>query len=812
MFSLLGINRFVNGIPIYFHHVIFNIFKTVAVGLAFMLCNVAAHGQTSKVQFIHNCTDDSLGAIDVWVNGQLWASNLDLHQATSFQTAADTSVWSIRQAGDSSISYYSWNAQLAANSEHIFTLQGNLDSSSYSPFMPLTVRQFDGALEQSVSSSSIDVMFLHGTSDLDSIEIAETQLFQLTAFNDLAYGSYSGYLQLFTADYGWGIFRESDSSLIAEFALPVGDLSWAGEAITLVTSGYVNQRQNNSGESFGMWATTNAGGNMVKLEPLRWNINSEVQLVHNSAMPNSAAIEITCDGIPWQQQLNVHEASTFSPFPSGKEVEMCMNSILPNGQVEALWCDTLQLLSGQRYQLIWFGGDSPSNAPQLYTREWPASDTIASDSTEVTFFNGSASWPLLSISESAEFEFPLFENVPYSTLSNSVVLPNVETEWILSSDFDSLISLRAPLDSVVFAQQRITALSYSDTMFYQPSLWLCLPQGGPMIRLEAAVPPELPVYCQLQLVHTSADTMLSEVDIWLNDSLWFSSFEFETATPFISVACNDSVYLRVTPVGDSSNTLNETAHLLSANQYHRLFLWGIFDTEHYNPSPNLDWTIDSDISLTAENSNEFSLDFFHAATDLGDVDLNETTLPVSPLFSNITAGSLSSEATFTAENDLVFSLRNSPTQFLFGSYSLPVSALNLADSAVTLISSGFRQPANNSFGPPLKMWALLPSGEMNELLPHVGLDNQSQQPGTLTVFPNPCRESIRVTGNLRDQQMVSVQFFDLTGKHIETHNLLVANASKGLIIPTAELPCGVYFALIRSEEETHPLYFVKGGN
>ncbi len=746
----------------------------------------------------------------MWVNEQIWANDLNAHHATPLQTAIDSAVWSIRHPDDSSLIYHSWNAQLALNSRQLFTLQGHLDATGYNPFLPLDVHQFEGALEQSASNSSIDVIFLHGTTDLDSIQIQETQLFQLTAFEDISFGNYTGYLPLFTADYGWSVVRESDSSLVAEFSLPVSDLNWAGRAITLVTSGFLNQRNNNEGESFGMWATTSAGGAMIKLVPLRWNITSGVQFVHNSSFPGSENIEITCDGILWQDELNVHEATPFSPFPSGKEVEVCMNSILSNGQTENLWCDTLQLLSGQDYQLVWFGGESPSVEAQLYTREWSWSESISSDSLHVALFNGSAAWPLLSIRSDSTIQFPLIENVSFAGLSDLVSVPNVEEEWILYSASDSLTVLRAPFGTATFAQQQVTALTFPDSAGNAPSLWICMPEGGAMIRLETIVPPELPVFCQLQLVHASADTLLSEIDIWLNDSLWFPSFAFETATSFMTIPCNDSVSIRVTPAGDSLLTFSETTYFFQANQLHRLFLWGIFDSQHYNPSPPLTWHLETDASISAENNDEFNLHFFHGATDLGAVDLSETTLPVSPLFTNIASGELSQEATFTSENDLVFSLRNSPTQFLFGNYSFPVTELNAAGSSVTLLSIGFRQPTNNSAGSALKVWALLPDGAMIELLPHVGIADYSHTTNTVTLFPNPCQSSLHLKGSMEAEQDVLVQFVDMVGKVIETHKIPVANGFVDRFISTSQLPDGSYVALLQSEKEVFRIPFVKG--
>jgi hypothetical protein len=399
--------------------------------------------------------------------------------------------------------------------------------------------------------------------------------------------------------------------------------------------------------------------------------------------------------------------------------------------------------------------------------------------------------------------------VLFAELSNSVSVPNELEEWILYFESDSLTALIAPFGTPSYAQQQVTALTFPDSAGNPPSLWICLPDGGEMVRLETIVPPELPLFCQLQLVHASADTLLSEIDIWLNDSLWLPSFEFESATPFMTIPCNDSVSIRVTPAGDSAFAVSEAIYFLQANQLHRLFLWGIFNTQHFNPAPPLAWHLESDASISTENNGEFNLHFFHGATDLGAVDLSETTMPVLPLFTNIASGELSAEAPFTADNDLVFSLRNTPTQFLFGSYSLPVTALNVAGRSVTMLSTGFRQPANNSNGSALKVWALLPEGAMSELLPHVGIIDYSNNANTIALFPNPCQSSLHLKSNMEWEQNVIVQFIDMVGKVIETHKISVANGFDEWLISTNELPDGYYIAHIQSEKEIYRLPFVK---
>jgi hypothetical protein len=792
-------------IPVYFHNVIC-ILKNICFTLLICgLCSNSGYAQTAKVQFIHNSQDDSLSIVDVWVGDILWANDLNIHHATPLQQVTDSALWTIRHAEDSSIIYHSLLGQLTPSSKNIFTLQGQLDALSNSPFRPLGIHQFSGALEQSSSTSSIEVLFLHGTSDLDSIEIQETQLFQLTAFDNVEYGEYTSYLPLFTADYGWSVLRESDSSLIAEFSLPVSALSWAGRAITVVTSGFVNQSNNNNGEAFAMWATTSAGGALVPLETLRWNITSDVQFMNTSSLPGAESIQITIDGENWQEQLHVHHATPFMPFPSGKEIVVCVNSVLGNGQLNSLWCDTIQLLSGQDYQLIWFGGESTTALPQLYINEWELSEQIPLDSIDLTLFNGTSGWPNLSLRSNNLEQTSIFENVSYAQLSSTARLASVSEEWIIYSGTDSITALHAPFDSLNFNQQQITALTFPDTVLNIPSVWFCSPSGGSMIRLNS---PEIPIYCDIQFIHTSADTSLSTVDVWLNDSLLISSLSFESASNSFTIPCSDTLSIRLTAAGDSSLTLLENDFLFEPNQLHRLFLWGIFHTQHYNPAPPLTWYHESNVSSSAIGEDEIELRFFHAATDLGSVDLSETTLPIQPLFSNVARGELSESASISSGNNLVFSLRNSPTQFLFASYTLPAALPDFAGQSITLLSSGFRQPANNSNGSPLKMWALVPNGSMNELSPFVGIERLDNT-NSLSLFPNPCSTFTQLRGAFKTDGSISILLIDISGRIVSSHQTRAANGMVNEIISVKDLPEGLYQTIIQGEQENYTISFIK---
>ncbi len=98
---------------------------------------------------------------------------------------------------------------------------------------------------------------------------------------------------------------------------------------------------------------------------------------------------------------------------------------------------------------------------------------------------------------------------------------------------------------------------------------------------------------------------------------------------------------------------------------------------------------------------------------------------------------------------------------------------------------------------------------MSQLLPHVGIADDSHTTNTVTLFPNPCQSSLHLKGSMEAEQDVIVQFVDMVGKVIETHKIPVANGLVDGFISTSLLPNGLYIALIQSEKEVSRLPFVK---
>lgn len=762
--------------------------------------------QSAAVQFIHNSPDNALQTIDVWLNDSLWADNISYLYATPLQSIDSDSAshWEIRDAVDSSITYLDWNTSIAANSKHIFVMHGQWNTELYNPSRSLSVNHFDEALELSASTGSIDVLFFQGTSELDSADIAETQLFELTAFDQLPYGSFSSYINLFSADYGWSILDAGGNETLGEYELPVTSLNWAGKAITIVTSGFVNQANNNFGQPLGMWATTGDGGQMVCLQPLQWNLSANVQFIHNASLPASGNISIETDGSIWQSNLDVHSATPFVSFPAGKNIALEINSNLIAGPLDSIWSDTIHLFSGLNYQFIWFGGEQPENAAQLLIREWEPSPSLSSNQLLLRLFNGGSQQNFMNLLADTTSQTTLFDNIAYGAMSDTLTTWAAHEEWIITTPTDSITAFDAPLDTLNLGGRNVTALTFSESNNPLPSLWLSTELGGPMHPLSTLSIPDFPVFCQVQLVHTSADNLLQNIDVRINESIAVSPLFFESASPFLNVQCNNDVLIQITPHNQPEVLLFSDTIALAPNQTHRLFLFGILDSENYNPAPALDWVEDLSTSLESSLDGNFDVRFFHAATDLGTIDINETTAPILTLFSSISSGELSLAQSLTAGLDFQINLLNTPTQFLYGSYTLPALSLEWENEAITVISTGFRQPANNNNGQILQVWALSPDGSMTPLDNFLAT-HETHLTEPFVVYPNPASDVLRVGRHANTYDHLAIRVFDSTGKLVLEENGMNDMSKAEITVDVTTLKNGLYTLI--ADDRYHTAHF-----
>ncbi|MFM9005443.1 MAG: T9SS type A sorting domain-containing protein, partial [Flavobacteriales bacterium] len=469
--------------------------------------------------------------------------------------------------------------------------------------------------------------------------------------------------------------------------------------------------------------------------------------------------------------------------------------------IDTLCHDTLHLLSGNRYQLFWHGGFSPQAPAQLFVREYEDSTAINEASLRLRLFHGASQWESIRLLADTLVQSSVVESVPYGLRSDTLTIPLANEEWLLFSETDSITALQAPLDTLNLNQQNITALTCDDINGSGISLWLSKESGGPMHLLSTLIIPETPVYCDVQWVHASSDTMLHTIDVWINDSLMTSAFSLETASSFTNVQCNDGIITRITKQGNPSIVYFTDTLQLAPNQQHRILLWGIYDSPNYNPAPELDWFIDENFNPASTIAGNTDIRFFHTTGDIGTIQINEASTPIVPFFNEVEVGEMSYTQSLPATQNYGIDVLNAPTLFLFETYALPALEQSWANQSVTLISTGFRQPANNSNGESLQVWALLPDGTMHALQQFVDTKNIASN-SEIRVFPNPASETIRMKTSGIGQGIVTVRIIDLFGHVIQERKCTTHQGNIDERFETAFLPSGIYTIHLLSETST----------
>lgn len=219
----------------------------------------------------------------------------------------------------------------------------------------------------------------------------------------------------------------------------------------------------------------------------------------------------------------------------------------------------------------------------------------------------------------------------------------------------------------------------------------------------------------VQIIHNSADPVAQFVDVYVDGVLTLTDFEFRTATPFVDLPAGQPVSIDVAPAGStgvSDSVYNLTTTLTSGETYIAVAN-GVLDPTQFDDSVNAPIAFNLDIFVGAQqastNTGETSLLINHGATDAPAVDAVEISVP---------AGTLADDLAYTQfagyldvpTLDFLINVETADNSGLVATYSAPLATLGTADLALTVVASGFLDPAANQNGAAFGLWAALPTG------------------------------------------------------------------------------------------------------
>jgi hypothetical protein len=248
----------------------------------------------AKIQVIHNSADAAAAVVDIYVNDELTIPDVAFRTATAFlDVPANVDLAVGIAPGNSTgpadiIATFDYN--LEAGGKYIIVANGIVSGSGYMPNVPFDLNVYPAAREMATDMMNTDVLVIHGSTDAPTVDVAELAfLGGATVIDDLAYGTFTDYLELGTADYALQVQTE-DGTPVVTYSAPLATLGLDGAAITVVASGFLDPTMNSNGPAFGLWVATAAGGELIPL-PVIMNVGlSELQddALAVSVWPNPA--------------------------------------------------------------------------------------------------------------------------------------------------------------------------------------------------------------------------------------------------------------------------------------------------------------------------------------------------------------------------------------------------------------------------------------------------------------------------------------------------------------------------------------------
>lgn len=225
---------------------------------------------------------------------------------------------------------------------------------------------------------------------------------------------------------------------------------------------------------------------------------------------------------------------------------------------------------------------------------------------------------------------------------------------------------------------------------------------------------------KVQVLHNAADPAAASVDIYLGTQKILDDFAFRTASPFVDVPAGVEVTIAVAPgtSTSASEALATFPFTLAANGRYIAVANGVLTPASFAANPDgtmigFDVYPVADVRETAQTTGNVDILVWHGASDVSAVDIFAGGEPVienlgyarASSYISVPPGQYPIGVALTGGNPIL-------------TYRADVSGL--ADKVITVVASGFLDPAQNANGPAFGLFAVTADGgpfQPLELLP-----------------------------------------------------------------------------------------------
>ncbi len=780
-----------------------NFTSTLNICVALLFTNLV-FSQTAPVQIIHNSADLSINTVDIYLDGTILIEDLAFRTATPFLDLPAGNLISIDIApGNSTSSAESFSnltTILDVNETYIMVGNGIVSATGYNPNEPFALSIFPQGRKIATNSLNTDVLFCHGGTDTGSVDIVNTTVLPISKFvNNISYTSFNtNYLELTTSNYTIDVTDVTGNRVIRSYDFFLENLNLQGQAITVVSNGFLNPSQNSNGASYGLLIARASGGNLIELIQSNY---ARVQILQNSADLSVASVDLYVDNKLVKKDFTFRSSTPYLDLNASVPVSIDIAPANSTSSAESIYNFTTTFTIGETYILVANGILSTSGyAPSvpfnisIFNKGREASyDPI---NTDVLIYHGATDAPTIDIVET---------DVPLGTLANDITYSLFSSDYVELPTADYTIDVRAANGTTVLktysgALQTLGLNGASVTLlasgFIDPSqnsngpefgLWVAGVFGGDMIPLQLYVPTPK---ARVQVIHNSADTANNLIDVYLNGTLLINNFKFRTASKFINVPADTPITISVAPSTSISElesfyTFTET---LTNNKKYIIVTNGIRSTTGYTPAQPFGFSIFDQGREIASNSLNTDILVNHGATDAPVVDIVETSIPSGTIVDDISYNTFNSNYLELPTADFKLDVTDTNGTTVLKTYLAPLHSFNFSGKSLTIVASGFLDPSQNSDGPEFGLWVATASG--GNLIP-------------LQLYEAPKKARVQIIHNSADEANALVDVY-LNGE-ILLDDFKFRTATQFIDVP-AETTITISIAPSTSTSDTESFY------
>ncbi len=320
----------------------------------------------------------------------------------------------------------------------------------------------------------------------------------------------------------------------------------------------------------------------------------------------------------------------------------------------------------------------------------------------------------------------------------------------------------------------------------------------------------------VQIIHNAADPAAALVDVYINGGLALDDFEFRKATPFLELTANEEIQVSIAPSNSSSvaDAIATFPFTLEADETYIIMASGVLDPSQFDQSVNENIAFDLFVLNPARQtavSGAIAIDLtsFHGATDAPVVDVVAPGLGNITLIDDLTYGAFTEYASipFVLNTPIDLNVVTDETQDLVGTFRQ--NLFDFAGQAITIFASGFLNPENNQNGEALGIFIATPSGVVLET-ENITTSVRSIEPlEGISIFPNPAKSFITITGSDLVQEKIFVEVFDLQGKLIKTKQINLVNGNFNESLDLADLAAAAYTVRVKQGKKISVTKIVK---